>query len=113
MAALDGDELSLVVSTRNLPLLKESNLSEALQVVTQEGNGNGDEYIWGDYWLFPLHQPPETVEGEPVLLGFMGAARSPEQIILKEQRQALKLLIQRASRLCRPNRIWLNGFGMP
>ena len=97
VAALDGDELSLVVSTRNLPLLKESNLSEALQVVTQEGNGNGDEYIWGDYWLFPLHQPPETVEGEPVLLGFMGAARSPEQIILKEQRQALKLLIQRAS----------------
>ncbi len=97
VAALDGDELSLVVSTRNLPLLKESNLSEALQVVTQEGNGNGDEYIWGDYWLFPLHQPPETVEGEPVLLGLLGAARSPEQIILKEQRQALKLLIQRAS----------------
>jgi len=97
VAALDGDELSLVVSTRNLPLLKESNLSEALQVVTQEGNGNGDEYIWGDYWLFPLHQPPETVEGEPVLLGLLGAARGPEQVILKEQRQALKLLIQRAS----------------
>ncbi|HEY5268722.1 MAG TPA: histidine kinase N-terminal 7TM domain-containing protein [Anaerolineales bacterium] len=97
VAALDGEKLSLVVSTRNLPLLKESKLSEALQVVTHEGNGNGDEYIWGDYWLFPLHQPPETVEGEPALLGLLGAVRRPDQAILKEQRQALKLLIKRAS----------------
>ncbi len=97
VAALDGAELSLVVSTRNMPLLKESKLSEALQVVTHEGNGNGDEYIWGDYWLFPLHQPPETVESEPALLGLLGAVRRPDQAILTEQRQALKLLIQRAS----------------
>jgi hypothetical protein len=97
VAALDGDQLSLVVSSKNLPLLKESNLSEALQVVTHEGNGNGDEYIWGDYWLFPLHQPPETVEGEPTLLGLLGAVRLPQQDILGEQRQALKLLIRRAS----------------
>lgn len=97
VAALDGAELSLVVSTRNMPLLKESNLSEALQVVTHEGNGNDDEYIWGDYWLFPLHQPPETVESEPALLGLLGAVRRPDQAILTEQRQALKLLIQRAS----------------
>ncbi len=97
VAALDGEELSLVVSTRNLPLLKEANLSEALQVVTHEGNGNNDEYIWGDYWLFPLHQPPQTVEGEPALLGLLGAVRRPDQAILPEQRQALQLLIKRAS----------------
>jgi N-terminal 7TM region of histidine kinase len=97
VAALDGEELSLVVSTKNLPLLKESNLSEALQVVTHEGNGNGDEYIWGDYWLFPLHSPPETIESEPALLGLLGAVRLPDQTIITEQRQALKLLFQRAS----------------
>jgi hypothetical protein len=94
---LDGEELSLVVSTKNLPLLKESNLSEALQVVSHEGNGDSDEYIWGDYWLFPLHKPPETMESEPALLGLLGAVRLPDQVIITEQRQALKLLIQRAS----------------
>ncbi len=110
VAALDGDQLSLVVSSRNLPLLKESNLSEALQVVTHEGNGNEDEYIWGDYWLFPLHQPPETVEGEPALLGLLGAVRLPDQDILNEQRQALKLLIRRASLALQDRRLQKSVF---
>jgi hypothetical protein len=110
VAALDGDQLSLVVSSKNLPLLKESNLSEALQVVTHEGNGNGDEYIWGDYWLFPLHQPPETVEGEPTLLGLLGAVRLPQQDILGEQRQALKLLIRRASLALQDRRLQKSVF---
>jgi hypothetical protein len=110
VAALDGEKLSLVVSTRNLPLLKESKLSEALQVVTHEGNGNGDEYIWGDYWLFPLHQPPETVEGEPALLGLLGVVRRPDQAILKEQRQALKLLIKRASLALQDRRLQKSVF---
>ena len=110
VAALDGDQLSLVVSSRNLPLLKESSLSEALQVVTHEGNGNGDEYIWGDYWLFPLHQPPETVEGEPTLLGLLGAVRLPDQEILGEQRQALKLLIRRASLALQDRRLQKSVF---
>ena len=110
VAALDGAELSLVVSTRNLPLLKESKLSEALQVVTHEGNGDGDEYIWGDYWLFPLHQPPETVESEPALLGLLGAVRRPDQAILSEQRQALKRLIQRASLALQDRRLQKSVF---
>ncbi len=110
VAALDGDQLSLVVSSRNLPLLKESNLSEALQVVTHDGNGNGDEYIWGDYWLFPLHEPPETVEGEPALLGLLGAVRLPDQDILNEQRQALKILIRRASLALQDRRLQKSVF---
>ncbi len=110
VAALDGDELSMVVSTRNLPLLKESNLSEALQVVSVEGNGNGDEYIWGSYWLFPLHQPPETVEGDPILLGLLGVIRQPNQSIQNEQRQALKLLIQRASLALQDRRLQKSVF---
>ena len=96
VAALDGEELSLVVATGNSPLLKESTLSEALQVVKRTENGNGDEYIWGDYWLFPLHQPPETMEGEPILLGLLGVVHQPDQEILHEQRQALTLLLHRA-----------------
>jgi hypothetical protein len=110
VAALDGDVLSLVVSTRNLPLLKDSKLSDALQVVTHEGNGDGEEYIWGDYWLFPLHNPPETIESEPTLLGLLGAVRNPEQVILPEQRQALKLLIKRASLALQDRRLQKSVF---
>jgi hypothetical protein len=97
VAALDGEELSTVVSTRNLPLIKEANLSEALQVVSREENNDGNEYIWGDYWLFPLHKQPESPEEEPALLGLMGVVRKKEQEILPEQRQALNKFITRAS----------------
>jgi hypothetical protein len=99
VAALDDGTLSLIVSTGSSPILKEANLSEALQVVRHNGSGigNEEEYIWGDTWLFPLHQPPDTVDGEPVLLGLLGVVRQSDQVILKDQRSALKLLIQRAS----------------
>jgi hypothetical protein len=97
VAALDGEQLSMIVATGNSPLLKEGNLTGALQAIDQVGNLDGEEYVWGDYWLFPLHQPPETVEGNPNLLGLLGVVRSPEQVILKEQRQALSVLLQRAS----------------
>ena len=97
VAALDDGTLSMIVSTGNSSILNEANLSEALQVVRHNGNGNEEEYIWGDTWLFPLHQPPDTVEGEPVLLGLLGVIRQSDQVILKDQRSALKLLIQRAS----------------
>jgi hypothetical protein len=100
----------LVESTRNLPLLNDSNLSEALQVVTHAGNGNGNEYIWGDYWLFPLHQLPETMDSEPALLGLLGAIRRPDQAILNEQRQALTLLLQRASLALQDRRLQKSVF---
>jgi hypothetical protein len=96
VAALDGDKLSMVVATGSAPLFKEANLSEALQAVNHEGNGNGDEYAWGDYWLFPLHQAPETDEGSAVMLGFLGVVHRPDQVILREERQALSLLLHRA-----------------
>ncbi len=96
VAALDGEELSLVVATGSSPLLKESNLPEALKVINSEGNGDGEEYEWGDYWLFPLHQPPETMDGSPILLGLLGVVHNPDQVIVVEQRQSLVILLQRA-----------------
>ena len=96
VAALDGDELSLIVTTGSSPLLKNSNLSEALQVVN-DGHVDGEEYSWGDYWLFPLHLPPETLEGAPVLLGLLGVAHQSDSSILKDQREALAILLHRAT----------------
>jgi hypothetical protein len=94
VAALDNEELSLIVTTGN-SLINDSNLSDALKIV--DHGGDGEEYIWGDYWLFPLHQAPMTIDSNPILLGLLGVARKPEQVIVDDQRQALSLLVRRAS----------------
>jgi hypothetical protein len=69
--------------------------------VVRNGNENEKEvrreYIWGDYWLFPLHAPPGKNDEEPALLGLLGAVKQKEQVILPEQRQALDRFIKRAS----------------
>jgi hypothetical protein len=104
VAALDGAGLSLIVTTGNSPLQKDANLSEALQVVNGGWNGH-EEYIWGDYWLFPLHQPSETDEGQPLLLGLLGVARRPDQVLVREQRQSLLLLIKRAAQALQDRRL--------
>jgi N-terminal 7TM region of histidine kinase len=104
VAALDEEDLSLIVATGNSPLLKDANLDEALQMISTNGNG-GNEYTWGDYWIFPLHQDPETVEGQPLLLGILGVARSPGQVISPDQRQALRLLLRRGVLALRDRRL--------
>ena len=96
VAALDGDQLSMVVATGSSPLLKDANLTEVLQVVNQQGNGNGEEYGWGEYWLFPLHQSAETLEGSPLLLGLLGVVHRPDHEITRDQRQPLAVLLHRA-----------------
>jgi hypothetical protein len=96
VAALDGDKLSLIVSAGTTSLPKDANLSEALKVISHDGNGNGDEYAWGDYWLFPLHQRPDAEDGSPELLGLLGVIHPTGQMIVHEQRQALTLLLNRA-----------------
>lgn len=102
VAALDEEGPSLIVATGNPPLAKETNLAEALQAV----NGNGkEEFIWGNYWIFPLHQPPETDESQPLLLGILGVMRSPDQALVKEQSQALSLLSQRAVQALQDRRL--------
>ena len=112
VAALDDGTLSMIVSTGNSPLLNETNLSDALQVVRHNGNGDGseEEYIWGDTWLFPLHQPPDSVDGQPVLLGLLGVVRQSDDAILKDQRQALQLLIHRASLALQDRRLQRSVF---
>ncbi|MBN2386800.1 MAG: hypothetical protein JXB85_07240 [Anaerolineales bacterium] len=105
IAALDDGHLSLIVATGSSPLLREdADLADALQTVVLNGN-NGKDYIWGEHWLFPLHQPPETEEGEPILIGLLGVARSPEQKLVPDQRQALVMLIRRASQALRDRRL--------
>ncbi|MDP2976308.1 MAG: hypothetical protein Q8N45_08865, partial [Anaerolineales bacterium] len=110
IAALDNGDLALIVTTGNSPLQTDADLSEALQVVKGQGNNGLEEYVWGDYWLFPLHQAPETDEGQPRLLGLLGVAHQPNQELADEQRQSLLLFIQRAAQALQDRRLQRNVF---
>ncbi|MBA4379410.1 MAG: hypothetical protein C0393_01765 [Anaerolinea sp.] len=110
IAALDNGDLALIVATGNSPLQTGANLSEALQVVKGQGNNGREEYLWGDHWLFPLHQAPETEEGQPLLLGLLGVARRPNQELGDEQRQSLLLFIHRAAQALQDRRLQRSVF---
>jgi hypothetical protein len=100
VAALDGDELSLNVVAGNRALLEKENLGEALHIVS-DGNGESGrhEFIWGDFWILPLHQ--RKVNGDrdevPPLLGLLGIARKADRPLDRDQRDALWLLANRVA----------------
>ncbi|MFZ5856287.1 MAG: hypothetical protein ACOYZ6_05595 [Chloroflexota bacterium] len=100
IAALDGDELSLIVTAGNRNLMEQENLSDALQVAEQHEDKKGRrEFIWGDFWILPIRQrkrgdmDPDEV---PAILGLLGVAHRSEQALDADQRDALWLLAERA-----------------
>lgn len=99
VAALDGDELSLNVVAGNRSLLEKEDLSEALQVVSHNGESGRHEFVWGDFWILPLHQ--RKVNGDrdeiPPLLGLLGIARKTDRPLDGDQRDALWLLADRVA----------------
>jgi hypothetical protein len=97
VAALDDISLSLLV-TAGRPLLDSENLTGALEEL-ERGNESTHEFIWDGYWVLPLRQKPgeEDLDQTPPLLGILGVARSSDQVIESEQRQALWLLANRAT----------------
>jgi len=99
VAALDGDELSLIVTAGNRGLLEQENLNEALHEAGRE-NGNGRrEFIWGEFWILPIRQRRRAEmdsDEVPSLLGLLGVARQSERPLDADQRDALWLLAERA-----------------
>jgi hypothetical protein len=97
IAALDGENLSLVVIAGNRSMLDQEGLISALDRV------NGDEhheFLWGNFWVLPLHQHKHSDldrDVMPPLLGLLGVARHAEQMMEKDQRDALWLLAERAA----------------
>ena len=100
VAALDGEDLSLIVTAGRQGLIHQESLPEALGKL----NGNGrlrQEFLWGDFWVLPLHQRKRgdmDRDEMPPLLGLLGIARngSPETLE-HDQREALWLLADRAA----------------
>jgi hypothetical protein len=99
VAALDGGELSLSVVAGNRAILESEKLDEALQVVNKNGENGRHEFVWGDFWILPLHQRKVTgdVDELPPLLGLLGIARRVDQPMDKEQRDAVWLMADRAA----------------
>lgn len=102
VAALDGDDLSLIVMAGNRSMLDQETLPEALHAAENGGQENHarQEFIWGDYWVLPLHQRRRTDmdrDEMPALLGLMGVARRTDLPMDPDQRDALWLLAERAA----------------
>jgi hypothetical protein len=101
VAALDGDELSLSVVAGNRLMLENENLNEALHLVNHNGNGKSErhEFIWGDFWILPLHQRRASGDRDEILplLGVLGIARKADRQLDGDQRDALWLLASRVA----------------
>ena len=99
VAALDGDDLSLNVVAGNRAMLEKENLNEALQVVSHNGESGRNEFIWGDFWVLPLHQRKFNGDRDevPPLLGLLGIARKSDHPLDGDQRDALWLLADRVA----------------
>ncbi len=99
VAALDGEELSLNIVAGNRTLLEKENLNEALRVVNNNGESGRHEYVWGDFWILPLHQRKLNGDRDevPPLLGLLGIARKGDHFMDKDQGDAVWLLADRAA----------------
>jgi len=97
IAALDGEQLSLLISAGR-PFAERENLSQALEAI--ENDSGRREYLWNDTWVLPLRQR-RTVEldldEEPPMLGLLGVVRTPGKTLESDQLKALWLLAERAA----------------
>ena len=98
IAALDAEDLSLIVMAGNRSMLDQDSLTEALSEV------NGDErreFLWGNFWVLPLRQRKRSDmdrDEVPPLLGLLGVAhRTADHSMEKDQREAIWLLAERAA----------------
>ncbi len=98
IAALDAEDLSLIVMAGNRSMLDQDDLAEVLDKV------NGDErreFLWGNFLVLPLRQRKRSDMDRdvvPPLLGLLGVARQTAgHSMEKDQHEAIWLLAERAA----------------
>jgi len=98
IAALDAEDLSLIVMAGNRSMLDQDSLTEVLDKV------NGDErreFLWGNFLVLPLRQRKRSDMDRdvvPPLLGLLGVARQTAgHSMEKDQHEAIWLLAERAA----------------
>jgi len=99
VAALDGGELSLSIVAGNRALLEKENLDEALHLVSENDEGDQQEFMWGSFLVLPLHQRKSNGDRDemPPLLGLLGVYRKADHSLDRDQRDSIWLLANRAA----------------
>jgi len=94
VASLDIGGLDLLVTVGNSAEFEKQDFSDQiLEFVNNQGNRDSFHiFSWGDYWLIPMFKE----NGSENLLGILGVEQ-PEGELLEDQRQALEILVDRAS----------------
>jgi hypothetical protein len=81
-------------------MISQETLPEALERI-DNGVRPRQEFLWGDFWILPLHQRRRAemdADETPPLLGLMGVAhRGKPEAMERDQREALWLMADRAS----------------
>ena len=97
VAALEGGELSLVVTAGSQHAPDQANLTESLDKVNGKEH---HEFVWGEYLVLPLFQRRRADSDRdvtPPLLGLLGFVHPSRRPLDKEQREALWILADRAA----------------
>jgi hypothetical protein len=100
VAALDEDKLSLIIMAGNRAMLDQEGLSDALEMFSNGNGGDHHEFVWGKYWVLPLHQRKRgdmDRDEVPPFLGLLGVARRDDQQMESDQRESLWLLADRSA----------------
>jgi hypothetical protein len=94
VASLDVEGLDFLVTVGDPTQFEEEDFSDQiLGLVNNQKTGERFHiFSWGDYWLIPMFREGET----DILLGILGV-QQPEGELPEEQRQALEILVDRAS----------------
>jgi hypothetical protein len=100
IAALDEGELSLIVTAGTRAKLEQLELANALELISNEGSPERNEFAWGNFWVLPLHQAKRgdlDRDELPPFLGVLGVARRDGQPVDPDQREGLWLMAERAA----------------
>jgi hypothetical protein len=99
VAAIDGQELSMIVMAGRHGLIDQAQLPEALERIEDDLSPR-HEFLWGNFWVLPLHQRKlgdMDRDETPSLLGVLGVAHGATPEMEHDQREALWLLADRAA----------------
>jgi hypothetical protein len=93
VATMRSDGMDVLVRIGDKVDYDNQEISRQIIDVTRKGNQRTDPglFTWGDFWIFPLFSSANPEE----LLGFLGV-EIPQEELHDEQRDALKILIDRA-----------------
>lgn len=94
VASLDVEGLDFLVTVGDTVQFEEEDFSDQiLGLVNNQKTGERFHiFSWGDYWLIPMFRKGES----DMLLGILGV-QQPEGELPEEQRQALEILVDKAS----------------